>query len=307
MLATASDRPSGANPAWAVEFKWDGARAITQTSPSGTRIFSRTRRDITTSFPEIATALPDRDLILDGEIVAPDVATGVPDFGRLQRRLGAVPTAIRRASVPVQYLVFDALAVDGTFVMDRPYLERRALLDGLGLAGGPIVVPPTWVDEDPARLLEVAEEQGIEGVVLKRVDSIYLPGRRSRLWLKHALRKSATLVVVGWLEGSRRGVLGSVLVAGRLDGQLQLAGAVGSGFTSAGRRALQGALEELAREDSPLDVEPPREVARVAHWASGRILVDVNYREMTAEGVLRQPSFRGVRTDATLADLGWPD
>ncbi|MFF3575291.1 ATP-dependent DNA ligase [Nocardia jiangxiensis] len=309
MLATASKRPPGPDPAWAVEMKWDGMRAISQISGTGARFWSRNGHEVTLSFPELAEAFPGIiGLVLDGEIVAPDPATGAPSFSRLQHRLGTRPSAALRAAVPVRYFVFDVLEIAAESVMDLPYLERRERLDELHLDGGPIRVPPTWIGEDPERMLRIAADAALEGIVLKRTNSRYQPGRRSRAWLKVALRKVETFAVVGWLEGSgtNRGSLGSLVLAGRLHGQLRFAGSVGSGFTIAGRRAIRDALDRIARPDSPLDVEPPREIARSAHWCDPIIAVDVAYRELTGDGVLRQPSFKGVRSDVDASEIGWP-
>ncbi|WP_429426766.1 ATP-dependent DNA ligase [Nocardia sp. GAS34] len=309
MLATASERPSQADPAVAIELKWDGIRAISQISGTGARFWTRNGQDVTPSFPELAEAFPGiTGLVLDGEVVAPDPATGAPDFGRLQRRLGTGPSTALRESVPVRYFVFDVLEIAGESVTNLPYLDRRERLDELQLDGGPIRVPPTWIGEDPDRMLQLAADSNVEGIVLKRVDSTYQPGRRSRAWRKVPLRKRETVVVVGWSEGrgANRGNLGSIVVAGRLEGRLQYVGSVGSGFTVAGRRAMRDALEQITRPDPPLDVEPPRDIARSAHWCEAVIAVDVDYREFTQDGVLRQPSFKGVRSDLDVSEIGWP-
>jgi bifunctional non-homologous end joining protein LigD len=309
MLATASKRPSGPNAAWAIEMKWDGVRAISQISGTCARFWSRNARDITSSFPELAEAFPGiTGLVLDGEIVAPEPSTGAPSFGRLQHRLGTHPSTTLRVQVPVRYFVFDVLEIAAESVMGLPYLERRDRLDELRLENGPIRVPPMWIGEDPERMVQVAADAGLEGIVLKRIDSTYQPGRRSRAWLKVPLRKVDSFAVVGWLEGSgaNRDSLGSLVLAGRLNGQLHFVGAVGSGFTVAGRRAMRNALDQIARADPPLDVEPPREFVRAAHWCDPVIVVDVAYREVTADGVLRQPSFKGVRSDVDVTDVGWP-
>ncbi len=153
MLATASKRPPGPDPTWAVEMKWDGMQAISQISGTGARFWSRNGHEVTLSFPELAEAFPGIvGLVLDGEIVAPDPATGVPSFGRLQHRLGTRPSTALRAAVPVRYFVFDVLENAAESVMDLPYLERRERLDELHLDGGPIRVPPTWIGEDPERM-----------------------------------------------------------------------------------------------------------------------------------------------------------
>ncbi len=309
MLATASMRPTGPDPAWALEMKWDGIRSISQITEGMARFWSRNGREVTVSFPEIAEALPSiSGLVLDGEIVALDPATGAPSFGRLQRRLGTRPSATLQKAVPVRYFVFDVLEIATESVMGLPYLERRERLDELQLEGGPIQVPPMWIGEDPERMLRLAADTGLEGIVLKRLDATYQPGRRSRAWLKVPLRKVESFVVVGWLEGSgsNRDSLGSLVLAGRLDGQLRYVDAVGSGFTIAGRRAIRDVLDQLARSNPALDVKPPRGIAQAAHWCDSAIVVDVAYREVTGDGVLRQPSFKGVRSDVDVSEVEWP-
>ncbi|MBU3063192.1 ATP-dependent DNA ligase [Nocardia sp. NEAU-G5] len=309
MLATVSERPPGPDPAWAIEMKWDGIRAISQISRGGARFWSRNGRDMTLSFPELAEAFPGiTGLVLDGEIVAPNPVTGAPSFGRLQHRLGTRPSTALRAAVPVRYFVFDVLEIATESVMDLSYLERRERLDELQLDGGPIRVPPTWIGEDPARMLRIAADASLEGIVLKRIDSTYRPGQRSRAWLKVPLRKVETFAVAGWLDGTgaNQDSLGSLVLAGRLDGQLRFAGCVGSGFTNAGRHAIRAALDQIARPDLPLDVEPPPGIARSTHWCDPVIAVDVAFRELTDDGVLRQPSFKGVRSDVDVSAIGWP-
>lgn len=308
MLATAQQRPPGTDPAWAIELKWDGIRAIAQTSAAGARIWSRNLNDITRSFPELADALPRRALTLDGEIVAPVPPTGAPSFGRLQRRLGTRPSRELLAEVPTQYFVFDVLAIDGEDVRGHPYVVRRELLDSLGLDVPPIRVPPSWLGADADEMLQLAAETGVEGIVLKRADSAYRSGR-SRAWLKVPIRRATEAVVVGWLPGSgaHAGSIGSLVVAAHdAEGRLRFIGAVGTGFTLAGRRAFRDALEGLVRQGHPLDVEPPRAIVGAVRWVEPTIVVDVHYRELTADFVLRQASFRGVRIDKTVRDVGWP-
>ena len=209
MLATAG-RPPTQSGLWAVEMKWDGMRAITVLDGAQARLYSRNGRVATASFPELAEDLTrlaaGRRFIVDGEIVAPDLPSGVPWFGRLQHRMHTTrPSAGLIASSPVQLFVFDALELDDTDLIGRAYTVRRELLTGLELSSVLVRVPPYWTDIAPTRMLEVAAEHGLEGIVSKRLDSVYRPGQRSRVWVKTPLRRSADVVVAGWIPGSRGG------------------------------------------------------------------------------------------------------
>ncbi|MGK8558066.1 non-homologous end-joining DNA ligase [Nocardia gipuzkoensis] len=303
MLAV-SGRPPREHGRWALEMKWDGIRAITRCRAGECRFYSRNNRDLSGSFPELTALLVNLggggELFLDGEIVAPDPATGAPSFTRLQRRMHVVsPGTELLRQFPAQYLAFDLLAVGGESIMNLPYTERRARLDELALDRPLARTPPYYTDIDPATLLDVAREHGLEGIVAKRLDSAYYPGRRSPLWIKTPLRKTTEAVVGGWLPGTGRfsPTFGS-LVLGAYNDQDQLAhiGNVGTGWTMHDRRSLQARLTELSRPDSPFDIPPPRAVAAAAHWVDPVLVADIEYREASPEG-LRHPSWRGLRPD----------
>ncbi|RGP46511.1 hypothetical protein AWH04_03870 [Rhodococcus erythropolis] len=181
-------------------------RAIAATGKPAPVLWSRNGNAITRSFPEIVDALAEqlgnREVVLDGEIVALD-ARGAPSFSLLQRRMHVqAPTAQVRRSVPVTYYPFDVLTVDGESTMPLPYLERRAVPEDLGLIGDRIVVPPHWLDIDGAAMLEVARKHHLEGIVAKRTDSTYQPGKRSPRWIKCPVRAKTTAVICGYLPGS---------------------------------------------------------------------------------------------------------
>jgi hypothetical protein len=187
-------RPVPSGPGWTAEFKWDGIRIVATSGVGRWRAFTRTGRDASVSYPEL-NVLPEllngRSAVLDGELVALD-PLGVPNFGLLQQRHGARQpgTALVR-QVPLKLYLFDLLHLDGESTVAAPYAERRALLAGLGLDGPVAVTPPAFPDatED---VYQAAVNQGIEGVVCKRTDSLYEPGRRSRSWIKTvSVRRSA--------------------------------------------------------------------------------------------------------------------
>ncbi|MCA1695493.1 MAG: hypothetical protein LC749_12595 [Actinobacteria bacterium] len=187
MLAQPSPPPTG--PGWAFEFKWDGMRALTHITNGTVRAFSRTGRDITASYPELATlaqtiAPEDQPVVLDGEIVALDM-TGRPDLGLLQRRmLSPAPNTRLLARIPVQLYVFDVLHVRGEPITDHPYAQRRRILDELGINSPGVGVPTSYTDVTGQELLDVARQHGLEGVVSKRLASVYRCGARSWDWRK---------------------------------------------------------------------------------------------------------------------------
>jgi bifunctional non-homologous end joining protein LigD len=150
---------------------------------------------------------------LDGEIVAMDPATGAPEFGQLQQRLGTVGTPALRAQTPVSYVLFDLTHLDGQSTTELPYTQRRALLAQVALDHPALLVPLHRLDADPRGLLEVAKAHHIEGIVGKRLDSPYRPGR-SPAWLKHPLRQRIEVVVGGWTpgQGNRTNTLGALLL-----------------------------------------------------------------------------------------------
>ncbi len=310
MLARSADRPPHGD-GWAYEIKWDGVRALAYVD-DGLRIESRRGEDVTARYPELAglaEATGGRPAILDGEIVAFD-AEGRPGFQLLQRRMGLTSeaTARRRAAeTPVTYVAFDLLHLADRPTIALPYAERRALLERLEIDGDHWRTPAYHLG-DGAELLAAARERGLEGLVAKRLDSPYRPGRRSGEWLKLALRRRVELVIGGWTigEGARGASFGALLVgywdrdpgeAAPRGGQRRLvyAGRVGSGFTDVALPEIAARLAELRRERNPFDREPPGglEVA----YCEPRLVCEVEFKEWTDEGTLRAPSFKGLRDD----------
>jgi bifunctional non-homologous end joining protein LigD len=310
MLATAGELPPVAQDGrWAYEMKWDGVRAITYASAGSLRVFSRNDRDVTGSYPELAglaAALPG-PAILDGELVALD-ARGRPSFAELQRRMHVTRAAdVRRllAEVPVSYLVFDVLHLGGRLLLDQPWQRRRELLDALELAAGPWALP-AYFPGAGAAALAASRAQGLEGVVAKRVDSPYEPGRRSPLWVKVKPVRTQEVVVGGWQPGAgrRAGTIGSLLIGVPDAAGLRYAGNVGTGFTDAILDDLSRRLRPLERPSSPFVDEVPRPQAVVARWVAPVLVGEVAFGEWTRDGRLRHPSWRGLRPDKTPGDVG---
>jgi bifunctional non-homologous end joining protein LigD len=244
-------------------------------------------------------ALPDRELVLDGEIVAcgPD---GAPSFGELQKRMHvARPSRALLESTPVALHLFDVLFLDGEDLTGRPYTERRAALERLGVVGERVRVPRCYTGVTAEQMLACAVEHGLEGVVAKRLTSTYAPGRRSPAWVKIPLRRTEDVTVVGWQPGGgkRAGRIGSLLVAVPAeDGRLRYAGEVGTGFTEAALADLRCRLTPLGRGTPPVD-GVPRPIARFAHWVEPVLVGEVQFRHWTGDGRLRHPSWKGLRFD----------
>ena len=309
MLATLSTDLPRDEDAWAYEIKWDGVRAIAYCEGGHLRLESRTLREITSHYPELRALGPElgsTDAVLDGEVVAFD-DDDRPSFELLQSRMNlSTEGAIRRrmAELPVTYLIFDLLYLDGRSLVDLPYAERRERLDALGLDGPNWQTPRSHRGEGKA-LLRLTEERGLEGLVAKRLDSRYLPGRRSRAWLKVKNTRSQELVIGGWLpgQGSRAGTLGALLVGHYEDsgeGRLRYAGRVGSGFTQAELRRLAGLLEPLETRKSPFEGrQPPKQSV----FVEPRLVAEVAFREWTAARTLRAPVYKGLRTDTDPAGV----
>ena len=304
MLATAGALPPD-DPAWSYEVKWDGVRVLAAVEAGRVLLTSRAGNDVTGGYPELTAlgAAVDVPVLLDGEVVALSPA-GVPEFGRLQSRMHVRgPSSALLASTPVTFVVFDLLHVDGTSLLDQAYDERRAALDGFGLAGPHWQVPPAFLG-DGAAVSEATRAQGMEGVVAKRRDSRYAPGSRSDAWIKvkHVRRTSA--VVVGWKpgEGGRAGRLGSLLLGVHEGDHLVFAGHVGTGFSAAALTLLADRLSPLRRDTAALD-DVPREHARHAVWVEPALVCDVDFTEWTAAGRLRHPSYKGLRADVDPASV----
>ncbi len=299
MLARVGELP-GDDSGYAFEVKWDGVRAIAHVDAGHVTLTGRNGTDFTSRYPEVrglGEALGSRRTILDGEVVAFD-SRGRPSFERLQARMNlASASAVKRRmrDVPVAYVAFDLLWLEGHSTLTLPYADRRKLLAALQL-DGPSWRAPAHREGDGAALLEAGKAQGLEGVVAKRLDSPYEPGRRSSAWIKVKVRPSQEVVVGGWLpgEGTRSTTLGALAVGVHDDGRLLYAGRVGSGFTAETLAATMRELEGLRREDSPFDGrQPPRGTV----FVEPRLVAQVQFAEWTRTGTLRAPSFKGLRPD----------
>jgi len=305
MLATRGTRvPAG--DGWSHEVKWDGIRLLAEVRDRP-RLWTRNENDATLAWPEIEAAAPARDVLVDGEVIALN-DRGLPDFGVLQERMHVrrASTAERKArELPATLMVFDLLRLDGRELHQLPLSQRRALLTGLveeGVVAGAWQVPPAY--DDGAMLFDATREQGLEGIVSKRLSSRYEYGARSPHWLKFPHRRRASYVVGGWRpETGSAHRLGALLVGEPTAEGLVYRGRVGSGIAGARGPELLDLLAPLARDRPPFLDEVPRVDATGTHWVEPLLVVDVEALGMSPQLRLRQPSYRGLRPDLGPEDL----
>jgi len=313
MLATLTDAAHfGDESGWAFEMKWDGVRAIAYLAGGRVKLLSRKGRDDTDAYFDVAVELSKINIktaILDGEVVVTDAA-GRPNFGMLQHRINLTkPADIERAArtYPAQLMLFDILELNGQSLIKKTYEERRELLENLIPAepGSRIQVPPIF-DGDLLAAKETADLLRLEGVVAKRRNSIYQPGRRTHTWLKIKLHRAQEVVIGGWREGKGRrgGGVGSLLMGMPTEAGLHYVGRVGSGFNDRQLDDIQAKLEKLSRKTPPF-IDVPREDARDAHWVTPSLVGEVTYGELTEPGRLRHPVWRGLRPDKSPDEVVW--
>ena len=300
MMAKLGTRIPTPEAAWGFEFKWDGIRALAYVDGGRVRLISRSGEEITPRYPEVhamGRALGSREVILDGEVVALD-ENGRPSFEQIQQRMGLTSeTEVRRKMkvVPVTYMIFDLLWKDGHPLMPTPYVERRRLLAQLKLSGASWQTPP-FEKGGGQPMLEASAKAGLEGIMAKKLDSPYEPGRRSGAWVKIKNHNRQELVIGGWLEGAgkRSGHPGALLVGYYDKGKFVYAGKVGTGFTDAMLEKLSTLLKPLAQDSSPFDAGAP---PRAAHFVKPKLVGEFEFVEWTKSGQLRAPSFKGLRVD----------
>lgn len=321
MLATNADPGELSTPEdWMFEMKWDGFRALVHVpDPETVRLVSRSGQDLTVTFPELGALAGQVDparlpAVLDGEIVALD-RDGRPDFRRLQLRANLRKerdVARARARVQVDLMLFDVLQAEGEDVTDRPYTERRDLLESLVTPHTPVHLPPAF-DGDLDAALRTSRTLRLEGVVAKRRTSTYA-GRRSREWLKVKHSAMQEIVVVGWRPGrANRSVMGSLLMAipdhGADGDGLRYVGRVGTGFTERERREITAQLRGMARK-TPAAFGVPAEDASDAHWVTPSLVGEVTYADWaeggdgaSGERRMRHSVWRGWRPDKSPDDV----
>jgi bifunctional non-homologous end joining protein LigD len=304
---TTDDADETVSDEWAFEMKWDGIRAIATIRDGAVTFETRNGIDVTSTYPDLGELVQrvDGDAILDGEIVALSKA-GRPDFGRLQKRMKLT----RRSDVdpaakatPVHYMVFDIVEKDGTVLTARGYDERRDILAMTVKSAGRIQVPPAF-DGDLDSAIRSSLELGLEGVMAKKRDATYAVGRRSRAWIKIKHHLTQEVVIGGWRpgKGRRSSTVGSLLMGIPSEGGLRYVGRVGTGFAERDLVELTARFAKLERKTSPFD-DVPRADASDARWITPSLVGEVEFAEWTPTGKLRQPSWRGWRTDKSFTDV----
>jgi len=299
MLATlAEDVPRGAG--WAFEVKWDGYRAIATESGGDVTLTSRNGNDLTTRFQNVAKEIPKvvktPDCVLDGEVCALD-ESGRSSFSAMQQG---------KPGTPVVYYVFDVLEIEGEPVIDLPLVERRKLLEGL-LDRRNKTVRLSETFDDGQALLEAATQQRLEGIMAKRLDSRYLPGKRTRDWLKIKTHSEQEFVVAGYTKGTgrRASSFGSLVLGYYVGNELVYAGNVGTGFNSQEIERLLDKLRPLRREASPFREVPKMPKVRKGDviWVEPKLVAEVEFAEWTHDGRLRAPTYKGLREDRSAEEV----
>jgi bifunctional non-homologous end joining protein LigD len=301
MLATLTDRRDFGDD-WLLERKFDGERCVAHKNAGEVRLQSRTAKNLTGTYPEVREAIAgqrDRELLLDGEVVAFD--GDQTSFGRLQQRLGVTnPSTELVETYPVVFCVFDLLELDGKDLRGRPLLERRARLTDAVRPSAALRISEAWRDDSQRRFTRACQS-GWEGLIAKRAQAPYVDGR-SRDWLKLKCVWEQEFVIGGYTDpaGSRTD-FGALLVGYYEDRQLRYAGKVGTGYKAATLRDLGARLRKLQTSESPfVDARP---IPRGTHWVRPELVAQIGFAEWTKDARLRQPRYLGMRDDKRPADV----
>ena len=299
MLATlVDDLPKGDD--WVFEVKWDGYRALAYVSSGGVTLRSRKGNDFTERFATVARALEKAvktpDCIVDGEVCALD-DEGRSSFSAMQQG---------KPGTPLVYYVFDVLEVEGEQLVDLPLEERRERLEQLLDRRNRTVKISEFFDDGEA-LLAAVTEQGLEGVIAKRVGSRYAPGRRSRDWLKIKTHGGQEFVITGYTKGQgrRAGAFGSLVLGYYQGDELVYAGNVGTGFNEVEIESLLGKLRPLERKTSPFREVPkmPKVKKGAVVWVTPKLVCNVEFAEWTHDRHLRAPVYQGLREDKSAEEV----
>lgn len=298
MLAKASTLPIEQHN-YAYEIKWDGLRAILYAANYKIHLSSRNLHDITVQYPELQglKSSLSKGTVLDGEIVALD-SSGRPSFELLQTRMGLSSTQnieAKMKQVPVTYIIFDLIHLGDKALMQKSFLHRRDKLDKLNLTGQ-FWQTPSYNIGDGQNFLTVSRQLGLEGIMAKRLDSLYVPGKRTGDWLKIKNQLRQELVIGGWVpgKGTRAGRVGAILVGYYETESLLYAGKVGTGFTDAMLNNLSDLLTPLERSTSPFRSKVP---VKEAIFVEPKLVGEFEFTEWTTNNTLRHPSFKGLRDD----------
>ena len=299
MLAKLTEGPFDGD-GWLFEPKMDGFRLLAFVDRGAVRLRSRTGNDMTGLYPEVVEELraqPHESFVLDGEVVVLDEA-GLPSFGLMQQRMGGPRMAgAPRAEGALMYYPFDLLYLDGYNVRGAPLSERKDLLARM-LSPGDVVRPIEFVVGGGKAFFAAATGLGLEGVMAKRLDSMYQPGRRGNAWLKIKATQSQEMVVGGYSAGAgaRASTFGSLLVGYYDDGVLRFAARVGTGFDQAALDDLHERMQPLRVEEAPFAPDPELGVPGDV-WLRPELVARVKFAEWSLGGHLRGPVFLGLEPD----------
>jgi len=297
MLATLGSVDKMTHADWAFEGKFDGYRLLLEADHGRLCLQSRSGRDVTGDYPglrSVAAALADHHAILDGEVVALD-KSGVPSFSEMQNRARATR---------IEFWAFDVLQLDGRSLLRARYRDRRRVLEALAADRDELVVPELLSGEG-ADALAYSRKRGWEGVVAKRWDSTYQPGRRSRSWIKDKNWNSQEVVIGGWREGTggRTSQIGALMMGIPDKGGLRFVGRVGTGFTEKELSRLKDMLAPRRTDESPFAEPLSRLDAKGVTFVKPDLVGEVRYSEWTGDQRLRHPSWRGLRPDKASDDV----
>ena len=296
MLATLGSVDNLTARTHAFEGKFDGYRLMVEADHGRLRLATRNGHDVTAEYPQLrplGAELADHHVILDGEVVALD-EHGVPQFEEMQNRARAAR---------IEFWAFDILELDGQSLLRVKYRDRRRLLETFAV--GTTLVVPDLLEGDGAQARAYSRRRKWEGVVAKKWDSTYQPGRRSASWIKDKNWNTQEAVIGGWRkgEGGRSSGIGALLLGIPVADGLRFIGRVGTGFTEKELGKLKGILAPLQTTQSPFDPALPRPETVGVTYVRPELVGEVRYGEMTSDGRLRHASWRGLRPDRDAADV----
>jgi DNA ligase D-like protein (predicted ligase) len=287
------------DPQWVWEIKLDGYRAISVKSGSDVRLFSRQKKSLNTQFPYIVEGLADlpAETVVDGELIAID-DSGRPDFNLLQN--------FRSEASRIHYYVFDLLCCNSRDLTRLPLIERRTLLKSLVAIRDRRIRISDYVEAAPNDLVFAAREQGLEGVIGKRKDSFYQPGKRTGAWIKYRVNRGQELVIGGYVPGTHG--LDSIVVGYYKGEELIYVARVRNGFVPASRRQVFGKLQPLAIPKCPFVNLPETRRSRWGEgltvegmkkcvWVRPELVAQIEFLEWTESDHLRHSKFTGLRED----------
>ena len=294
MLAKEADKPFSKED-WIFEIKWDGYRAIAEVNKKDIKLYSRKGNSFLLNYPEVVEELSKMKLnaVLDGEIVVLN-EEGNPDFQKLQ------DYGLNK-NFPLQYYVFDLLELEGKKLYSAPLIQRKELLAEL-LSKNDVIKYSDHVEQSGEEFFKVIKEKNLEGIMAKRKDSEYYPGRRTSDWLKIKHHKSEEAIITGFTapRGGRK-YFGALVLGTVVNGKLTYTGHTGSGFNTEVLKEMYAKLQPLIREKSPFDERVKTNMP--VTWVEPKYICEIKFSEWTSDGKLRHPIFLRLREDKTMEDI----